>query len=196
MKVDKGEISIYEIELRLKEKTENPFMRIVFLQENPAGIPASLKVYQYMGIDHENIDDNNVGTTFIRFGVDKKWMEENDIEKSGITLQRYESSWKELPTRAIREDADSVFYEAQTPGFSRFMITGKSIAAEPRIEQPAPVEQDVITGETTGEAASSPIPISDVVMIALFALAAGSAFMFAYRKRLTKDQEEVPNQPV
>ncbi|MBN2110633.1 MAG: PGF-pre-PGF domain-containing protein, partial [Methanosarcinaceae archaeon] len=49
------------------------------------------------------------------------------IDEASITLNRYsDGSWNGLPTESIGSDDNYLYFEARTPGFSPFAITGKS----------------------------------------------------------------------
>ncbi len=70
----------------------------------------------------------NIADATVVFTVDKSWITENNIDESSIALHRYsDDNWNKLITRKIAEDANSLQFEAETPGFSPFAITGKTI---------------------------------------------------------------------
>ena len=70
----------------------------------------------------ENIEDTVVG-----FRVKKDWIEENEIDVDTIRLCRYsEGQWNYLDTQKISEDGTYLHFEASTPGFSPFAITGEA----------------------------------------------------------------------
>lgn len=86
------------------------------------------EVYRYLNIwvgngnvaSSENIDNPVIG-----FKVEKAWLEENDISDSSIKLWRYNNdTWNLLLPEKVSEDDNYVFFEAETPGFSPFAITG------------------------------------------------------------------------
>lgn len=69
----------------------------------------------------ENIEDCVVG-----FKVSKAWVEENSVDLDSIALQRFANeAWSSLPTTKTDEDDDYFYFEAKTPGFSPFAITGQ-----------------------------------------------------------------------
>ncbi len=70
----------------------------------------------------ENIEDSIVG-----FRIQKDWIEENEIDVNTIRLCRYsDGQWNYLDTQKISEDGTYLHFEASTPGFSPFAITGKA----------------------------------------------------------------------
>ncbi len=88
------------------------------------------KVYKYLNIwvgnsgfaSPENIAEPRVG-----FKVEKAWIVENGIEGTTIFLCRYsDEGWSPLHTKVISEDEESVYFEAQTSGFSLFAIAYES----------------------------------------------------------------------
>ena len=94
-----------------------------------AGMPATIsheisgKVYHYIKIEGENITDADINKTFIRFAVNKTWLTDNNINYSNISFYRWENvNWNELPTSYVGEDVFELFYEAESSGFSTFVI--------------------------------------------------------------------------
>ncbi len=86
--------------------------------------------------------ERNIDDATVVFTVEKSWITENNIDESSIALYRYsDDTWHELVTRKIAEDADSLQFEAETPGFSPFAVTGKELEGEPGGE-------GIITGPT------------------------------------------------
>ena len=86
------------------------------------------KVFKNMGIYVGNLgwaSPNNIVNPTISFYVDKSWVNENKIDKSTITLNRYSGAkWDPLETDLIDEDQDFLFFKSKTPGFSQFAVTG------------------------------------------------------------------------
>lgn len=91
------------------------------------------KVFKNMGIYVGNLgwaSPNNIANPTIRFIVHKSWVNENNIDKSTITLNRYsDGKWNPLETDLIDEDQDSLHFESKTPGFSQFAVTGTEASA-------------------------------------------------------------------
>jgi len=70
----------------------------------------------------------NIADATVVFTVEKSWITKNNIDESSIALYRYsDDTWHKLVTRKIAEDANSLQFEAGTPGFSPFAVTGKTI---------------------------------------------------------------------
>jgi PGF-pre-PGF domain-containing protein len=91
-----------------------------------SAIPKTPKenVYQYLKIE-TNIKPEEVEIIKINFSVEKSWVEENDINESTISLQKYISEWKKLPTEFLYEDEKYLYYQAVLSSFSLFAITGE-----------------------------------------------------------------------
>ena len=81
----------------------------------------------------------NIESSSVNFKVNTSWVEENDINKSSIILNRYDDEkkeWVELPVNLKGEDDQFLHFTADVPGYSSFAITGtkeeqNTIAAEP-----------------------------------------------------------------
>ena len=90
--------------------------------------PPPGEVYKYMNIwvgDTGFATPDNIKNAIVSFKVEKSWISNNDIKESLISLYRYnDNEWNKLETRKVKEDDDFVYFEAETPGFSPFAITG------------------------------------------------------------------------
>ena len=75
----------------------------------------------------------------VNFKVNTSWVNENNINKSSIILNRYDDKkkeWVELPVNLTSENDQFLHFTANVPGYSSFAITGtkgerNAIAAEP-----------------------------------------------------------------
>ena len=124
------------------------------------------KVFKNMGIYVGNLgwaSPNNIANPTISFIVHKSWVNENKIDKSTITLNRYSGGkWNPLETDLIDEDQNSLYFESKTPGFSQFAVTGTEasaaqggeggVVAEPTIvvERKEPVTEQTPDDKDTG----------------------------------------------
>lgn len=78
---------------------------------------------------------NNIENPIICFKVDKAWIQNEKIEQSSVTLNRYnDTKWDPLLTNLSGEDNTYLYFKARTQGFSSFAITGKVTAKENVIE--------------------------------------------------------------
>ena len=98
--------------------------------------------------------ERNIADATVVFTVDKSWITKNNIDESSIALYRYsDDTWHKLVTRKISEDANSLQFEAETPGFSPFAVTGKTMG-EPRGE-------GIIEPTVTAEKTPAPTPTEE-----------------------------------
>ena len=78
-------------------------------------------------------NSSNMENAIVGFKVNKTWVETENINVSTITLHRYNNgSWSALPTYSIGENGSLLLFEAETPAFSPFVITGLK---EPEVAQ-------------------------------------------------------------
>jgi len=92
----------------------------------------------------------NIGNAVVFFRVSKAWINENNIDLNSITLNHYAGNeWVPLPTKKAGEDDEYLFFEAETPSFSPFAITGEKIRVSENLNI-TPPPNDVLT-RSTGE---------------------------------------------
>jgi PGF-pre-PGF domain-containing protein len=69
----------------------------------------------------------NIENSVVCFKVEKSWLDDKNIDRSSITLNRYsDKKWNQLPTSLSGEDERYLYFTAKTPGFSPFAITGNN----------------------------------------------------------------------
>jgi PGF-pre-PGF domain-containing protein len=130
MNINKTGIDFTEISLQVENIANQVSITVTKLAGQPATVTHNVtgKVYQYIEIDRTaNINDTNIEEAGIKFKVNKTWINDNNINKSAIALQRYTTIWNKLPTSLVSEDVDYAYYDAETPGFSVFVISGEEI---------------------------------------------------------------------
>ncbi|KKG12813.1 PGF-pre-PGF domain-containing protein [Methanosarcina sp. 2.H.A.1B.4] len=70
---------------------------------------------------------NNIENPVICFKVEKSWIQDKKIDKDSIILNRYnDEKWERLPVSLLKEDNKFLYFTAETPAFSSFVITGKA----------------------------------------------------------------------
>ncbi|WP_440954679.1 PGF-pre-PGF domain-containing protein [Methanosarcina sp. Mfa9] len=124
------------------------------------------QVYQHMNIwigtdgisNPENIENGAVG-----FRVERVWADENEIDLTSINLNHFSNGkWDVLETCQTGEDDLYLYFEARTPGFSPFAITGQSsgtVQSTKSIAQDSNDMQgsnDALRSEATSKATQSP----------------------------------------
>ena len=121
-------------------------------------VPASGTAYTYLEIGVENPGAAKIAGR-VEFKVVKSWIADNSIDEATVKLNRYDETggnWNALPTSKVGEDDATVFFDAETPGFSLFGVTG---------EKKAEVE-------TAAAATPTPTPTTAVAVAAPAATAA------------------------
>ncbi|HOI57957.1 MAG TPA: PKD domain-containing protein [Methanoculleus sp.] len=99
----------------------------------PTGLPEEVpeppgEVYRYYNITSGGANVT-VNEAVFRFSVPDTWIRENRIDIDDLTLYRYNRTWTPLKTRWTGTVNGTHTYEAASPGFSLFAISGKK--AEP-----------------------------------------------------------------
>ncbi|MCK4476701.1 MAG: PGF-pre-PGF domain-containing protein [Methanophagales archaeon] len=172
-----AEVTIQQIEKRPENIT------------NVSGMP-----YCYFNITTTNLTDANITNATIEFKVNKSWLNESDIAEATITLNRYSdinNNWSALPTSKIKEDNASLYFEAETLGFSLFAISGEEkTVISPATLTPSPALTPKLTHPPATAPASTPsalIPrikwiIITAVVVALLLIALVAYLMLRVRK--------------
>jgi PGF-pre-PGF domain-containing protein len=117
------------------KKTVGKTTTIVEMLKNKStltsGVPSD-EVYKYINIWVGNggyATEKNIENAVIGFKVAKTWVQDKKIDKSTITLNRYnDKTWNQIPTILSNEDDNFLYFTAKTPGFSPFAITGRGTA--------------------------------------------------------------------
>jgi PGF-pre-PGF domain-containing protein len=149
----KADRNVSSVELKAERVERTPDI------PEPSGI-----AYVYLDMKVENAGGAKVEGR-VEFKVAKSWIAANNIDEATVTLNRYEGGeWKALSTSKTGEDNVTVYFEAETPGFSLFAVTGEKkrveAAATPTptaaVTTPTPVATPAITPSPT------PTPVSKV----------------------------------
>jgi len=106
------------------------------------------KVFMNMGIYVGNLgwaSPNNIANPTISFIVNKSWVNENKIDKSSITLNRYsDGKWNPLETSLIDENQDHLYFQSKTPGFSQFAVTGTETSVDQNAGEEVVVKPTIV----------------------------------------------------
>jgi len=132
MKIADETIGFRQITIEVKNPANNVKITVTKLAGKPASVVHEVtgKVYKYIEISAENIADENISSAKIQFDVEKTWIADNALDKNTIALNRYaDDAWTKLPTSLLSENDTYIIYEAETPGFSIFAITGETVSA-------------------------------------------------------------------
>ena len=131
--------------------------------EKSAEIPEPSGIgYIYIDIEVENARDAKIEGR-VEFKVANSWIGDNSIDEATVTLSRYAGEWMALPTSKTDEDADFAYFEAETPRFSTFAVTGekKVEVAAAAAATPTPTPAAPATTPTSSPTAQ-PTPASKV----------------------------------
>jgi PGF-pre-PGF domain-containing protein len=142
----------------------------------PSGI-----LYTYLDIGVENAGGAEIEGR-VEFKVGKSWIADNNIDEATVKLNRYVGrEWNALPTSKIGEDADFVYFEAKTPGFSTFAVTGeKKVVVEATAAVPTPTVA-APTPAATATPASEEVPGFEVIFATVSLLV---VYMVMFRKKV------------
>ncbi|MDW5549932.1 PGF-pre-PGF domain-containing protein [Methanosarcina sp.] len=73
----------------------------------------------------------NIENPVVCFKVEKSWIRDKNVDQSSIILNMYnDTKWDPLSTSLSGEDDMYLYFTAETPGFSSFVITGKMVEEE------------------------------------------------------------------
>jgi len=121
-------VSLTELDLEVYSELNNVKITVSKLDSKPAATqnpPGN--VYQYLRIEKTNIKNEDLKKVNIKFRVEKPWINENEIDESTISLNRYQDNvWVGLSTAKTGEDDQFSYYETYTASLSLYSITGSS----------------------------------------------------------------------
>jgi PGF-pre-PGF domain-containing protein len=119
-------VSLDEIKFILNSN----FLDATLSAEEPTSLPDNITelenaVYKYIKIN-TNIEERLFESAEIKFKVGKSWLDSNNVNKDTILLNRYsEDGWQELETTLFNESDVEVIFNALSPAFSYFAVTGQ-----------------------------------------------------------------------
>ncbi|MBI4896367.1 MAG: PGF-pre-PGF domain-containing protein, partial [Candidatus Aenigmarchaeota archaeon] len=130
-KVD--DLNVQEVKIEVTETVTS--MKVTIAESSkPAGANLAIAAdagatYQYLSIT-TSVDNTKIKQATIKFQVEKSWATSNNIDPVTIALNRYaNNAWTKLATTKASEDSTYYYFEAVSPGFSTFAITGEKKAA-------------------------------------------------------------------
>lgn len=121
---------ILDVILNLRANYSNLKVDVEKLPTKPAEIAEEPKgkAYGYIKIE-TSAKPEDIAEAAVQFKVEQSWLNENNIDESKVKLNRFaDGKWQELSTTRSQKDDQFVHYEAATPGFSVFAITGEEKA--------------------------------------------------------------------
>ncbi len=99
------------------------------------------KVYENLNVwvgNKGTASPENIENAVMGFRVEKGWISSNNVDSASVKLWRFSSGkWEELSILKSGEDDRYIYFKAETPGFSSFVITalpGENEAVEKAVE--------------------------------------------------------------
>jgi PGF-pre-PGF domain-containing protein len=195
-----------QIELFAKETTYNVEIKAKLVEGKPyATMPDPVgSAYQYLQITASNIAATTIEKADVSFKVPISYLKENDIHPASVVLSRdAQSKWNVLTTEKIGSDGTYIYYSAETPGFSYFVIsasdgsgyveeeiTAISEAVSPTtipeetegVVNEAPLVKDVMDKLPTVEVPEDEGGVSKLVVVLLVFVAIGGAVVVLHKR--------------
>ena len=135
-------IAFNQLTITTNVNTANVKFTVQALADSPHAY--TMPVFQYLEVNHTNLDDSSINGVKIKFTVPKSWLTSNNIASSDVRLVRYYNGiWTPLSTTKQSEDTTNVYYQADSPGLSLYAISTQSA------QQSAPVVNTTNTTNTT-----------------------------------------------
>jgi len=150
-------IDITKITINANNTISNAGIAIQQIEKPANTADVSGMAYYYFNITTTNLTATDIATATIEFKVNKSWINENDLDETTITLNRYSNitgNWCVLPTTKIEEDNTSLYFESETHGFSFFAVSGEKRAVTM-----------ATTEAQTAEATAIPVPLPKVTPV-------------------------------
>ena len=179
------DMDVSMIALKADKNVSNVMVEVERI-DKPSDIPAPSSVsYAYLDIKVENVGGAKIDGK-IEFKVAKSWVADNNIDEATVRLNRYDGGgWKALPTSKTGEDNATVYFEAETTGFSTFAITGEKKVVVDAAATPIPTSTPASAAVPATIPSPTPAPASEVpgfeaIFIAVSLLA---AYLLVFGKR-------------
>ena len=103
-------------------------------------------VYQYISLVPARF--NSITKAVIRFTVPQAWLDENNIDPKSIVLYRSTANgWEALPTTIVETRDGTVYYSAESTGFSLFAIAGMPGGAAAAVSAPVAATGGLAEGQ-------------------------------------------------
>lgn len=125
---DEGIIGIKEVWFKVSKKLYSVKIKVKKLKGapdnayNPEG-----KIYKYWKFENQNLPDDAIEEAKIKFKVERKWLNDNDLNTGDVIVSRYfNETWVDLETKATDAKEDFVSYEIKTDGFSYFAVRAEA----------------------------------------------------------------------
>ncbi len=145
VEVENGEIGVTEVSFAVEDTTYGAWVKVEKVSSLPKSVKSfTKKKYKDIKITESNVKKALKGNVDIDFIVTKVWLSEQGLGKTDVAMFRYvDEKWVELKTTVGIDDGTYVYYSAETPGFSYFVIGQKTgVVAGPGAEEAAVVGEE------------------------------------------------------
>jgi len=117
-------------------------------------------VFQYISLVPARYD--TITNAVINFTVPLSWLDENHIDPKSIVLYRQTANgWEALPTTVLYTKDGTVYFSAESAGFSLFAITGTPmVATTPQIAVPPETLSTPVQEQAPAPAAIAKAPVT------------------------------------
>ncbi|MCF7872060.1 PGF-pre-PGF domain-containing protein [Candidatus Woesearchaeota archaeon] len=185
--IENENIDVEEIMLKVKNEISNGKITLRKYSEKTEDSPNfEGETYQYLEINVENIKQEDLETAKIKFKVSKTWLQEKGMIKEDVRLYRYTNQWDELLTTYFNEDENNYYFEAETPGFSYFVIG--SITKQETQEQTDLADETEETQNTLfSKIQRNPLPTITIIIVLLVVI--GLIVFLVHKKQDTKKEK-------
>ncbi|MHC1609994.1 MAG: PGF-pre-PGF domain-containing protein [Candidatus Methanospirareceae archaeon] len=188
------DMDVSMLTLKADANASNVEVRIEKVERTPDIPEPPGTAYTYFDIEVKNPGAAKIEGK-VEFKVAKSWIAADNIDEATVKLNRYDEGvgeWKALPTHKTGEDNDFVYFEAQTPEFSMFAVTGEkkveAVATPTATPTPTPtVPTPTPAARSTPGPTASPAPASEVP--GFEAILATVSLLIVYTMVLRKKKE-------
>ncbi|MBI4163852.1 MAG: PGF-pre-PGF domain-containing protein [Candidatus Aenigmarchaeota archaeon] len=162
------DVSIQEIVFTAKDSISNVDVKVKTLATKPKQVEQNVSglIYKYLEISQKNLE-GKIEKATVKFKLEKEWVDINKADKNKVVLNRFTDKWDKLATKLVSEDNTTLFYEAETPGFSFFAISAEEASASGDAVNPDSGSTSPATGFIIGGSTTAAIIVVVAVIIAI-----------------------------
>ena len=169
---DKG-LAVSKVVFDVNKKVYGAWVSVTKKDILPSTVKSfNRKTYQTFDITKSpSLKDDIIEHPTINLKVETSWLTSNNILAENVALYHYvDGVWNELITTKSSDDGTFVYYSAETPGFSYFLVGEKEVKAIPEVKEMKEIKEvpTKVANELTGTVVSSePSQIPSWVWIVL-----------------------------
>ncbi len=155
----KAELPVSEIILTPTEAGTNVKVSAETISAPSQGAPpASAADKEVVAFGYLDLKSTVAATAKVKFSVTRTWLTSNSVESNNVALYRLEggTAWKKLTTTKLSEDATTVVYSAETPGFSVFAVAAEKPKAAAASPTSSPAASPATSPTSTAKPTTSP----------------------------------------